>query len=242
MNNTTKPIANKMQLVLDRYISFGLQGPDKWTLAWALAAIALCHFPSWPKYKTLYTMVQDMKESFKTSRKQLPSRDIENYPEHPCELPANILAYAYACDDQPVTKQVDRLSNAALKHIPLKKNSKLLAGEAKADGTSMPGPTDEDSDEDSERMRTVRAHHGHAMDEPTDEDSETTLELPGLKTPQKAPHIQPKAPQLTTAKKSSAKIHRKPAAKVQWKQSDGVWVRWSPLPRSPLAKKASAKK
>ena len=46
LNSPTKPFLNKLQLVVDRYISFGLQGPDEWTLAWALAAIALCHFQS----------------------------------------------------------------------------------------------------------------------------------------------------------------------------------------------------
>lgn len=61
----------------------------------------------------------------------------EGYPELLSELPASILAYAYAEDDQPVTKHLPRLINAALKQIPLRKNSKLLADEAKAEKGSV---------------------------------------------------------------------------------------------------------
>ena len=67
LNSQTKPIANKLQLVVDSYISSGLQHPDEWILAWLLAAVALCRFRTWPKYKALYAMVQDLQESFKSS-------------------------------------------------------------------------------------------------------------------------------------------------------------------------------
>ena len=87
-------------------------------------------------------MVQDMKESFKTSKKQLPFSLIEMYPELPSELPASILVYAYVGDDQPVTKYLDRLSNAALKHIPLRKNHGHGLQASGADEHAMDEPMD----------------------------------------------------------------------------------------------------
>ena len=115
--NPYESIEGKMQLVVERYICFGLKNPDELTLAWAVAAAALCHFKTLPKCSKLYAMVQYMKASFRSSQQQLPFSMIEKYPGLPAELPASILAYAYAVGDQPVTKHLDRLSNTALKQI-----------------------------------------------------------------------------------------------------------------------------
>ena len=142
------------------------------------------------------------------------------------------------------------LIHAATYHVPLGKNSKLLAEEAKADDTSMQSPSSSQASSSKllagaeSSLALIDAycsslHHtlqtlqpqplksggskplgadGHAMDEPMDEDSDTTLELPGLKIPQKAPHIQPKAPQLTRAKKSSTQrwVARKDQKNKRW--------------------------
>ena len=229
--NPYESIESKMQLVVESYICLGLKKPDELTVAWAVAAAALCHFKTLPGCSKLYAIVQYMKASFRSSQQQLVPRMIEKYPGLPAQLPASILAYAYAGDDQPVTKHVDGLSHAAVKHIPLRKSSKLLAEEAKADDTSMQSPSSSQAsssklDWSSWLLAGSPLHHtlqtlqpqplksggskpvgadGYATDERMDEDSDTTLELPGLKIPQKAPHIQPKAPQLTRAKKSSTR-------------------------------------
>ena len=113
--NQNESIVSKMNLVVERYMRLGLKRPDLMTLVWAVAAVALCHHKTLPKYSKLYAMVQYMKASFRSSQQQLVPEMIEKYPGLPAQLPASILAYAYAIDDQPITKHLGGLSNAALK-------------------------------------------------------------------------------------------------------------------------------
>ena len=42
-------------------------------------------------------------------------------------------SYTYTADDPPITKEIERLKQTALHHIPLRKNNKLLIAEEKAD-------------------------------------------------------------------------------------------------------------
>ena len=112
--NPTETIESKMKLVVERYICLGIKSPDAMTLLWVVAAAALCHHKTLPKYSKLYGMVCYMKANLKSSQQQLVPRMIEKYPELPAELPASILAYAYAGDDQPVTKHADGIIHAAV--------------------------------------------------------------------------------------------------------------------------------
>ena len=130
--SSTKPLANKVQIIVDRFMSLGITNPDEWTIAWAIAVLILSHFRVFPKYKSIFAIVGDFKEALKACKKPWPFSFISNYPTTPKELPASVFAHAYDPDDQPVSKELERLKQTALKHIPLRKNNKLLIEEAKA--------------------------------------------------------------------------------------------------------------
>ena len=108
--SSTKPLMNKVQIIVDRFMSLGITCPDEWTVAWAMAVLVLSHFRVFPKYKAIFAIVQDFKEAQKSCRKTWPFSFIANYPKTPQELPAAVFSHAYDKDDQPVSKQVERLA------------------------------------------------------------------------------------------------------------------------------------
>ena len=136
LESPTKPLQNKIQLVVDRLVSLGINNPDEWTLAWSLGIIVLCHFPVWPKYRSIYNMLLDMKEAISVNRKSWPLPNVVTYPGHPSELADEHLSYTYTEDDPPIDKHIERLRQAALSYIPLRKNNKLLIAEEKAEASA----------------------------------------------------------------------------------------------------------
>ena len=155
---------------------------------------------------------------------------VEKYPELPAELPASILAYAYAGDDQPVTKHVDGLINAAfisnvthtdwdglfqqmqesIKHIHMQQSPSISQACSFAHPQALTDAADQGNAINCPHhtLQTLQpmsllGADGHAMDEPVGVDSDTAEELPGLKTSQKAP---------------CSLLWKQPAAKMQMKQ------------------------
>ena len=137
--SSTKPLMNKVQIIVDRFMSLGITCPDEWTIAWATAILVRCHFRVFPKYKAVFDLVGDFKEAVRSCKKPWPFSFIANYPTIPQELPANVFAHAYDPDDQPVAKQLGRLKQTALNHIPLRKHNKLLIEEATAAKSAAAG-------------------------------------------------------------------------------------------------------
>ena len=82
----------------------------------------------------------------------------------PDELPKDIFDHAYDKDDVPCPQELSRLKLIATKHIPLRRNSKLLVDEAKRLAKGKRG-TDRDfpesSDEDRGRGRRVKVEPAH---------------------------------------------------------------------------------
>ena len=78
----------------------------------------------------MYVHWQCKVNSFKELLHRLPPYDglfLDKYPEHPRDLPTDILTRAYSPNDPPIVRFVHRYESLA-KHVPLRKSSKLLAG------------------------------------------------------------------------------------------------------------------
>ena len=105
----------------------------KWAVA-LLVAIGAEKAQSLPAYKTIFQMVCDFKDAFRAHPPTKATvKGLREYPEFPSALPREIFELVYSADQPAVTKEVPRLSQIALNHIPLRKTSKLLEEGNKAD-------------------------------------------------------------------------------------------------------------
>ena len=65
----TRPLQSKIQRMVDRWTRLGLSNPDEWTFAWGIGIITLSHFPQYPSYKAVHTILEDLKEALHACRK-----------------------------------------------------------------------------------------------------------------------------------------------------------------------------
>ena len=105
--------------MVDRWTRLGLSNPDEWTFAWGTGIITLSHFPQYPSYKAVHTILEDLKEALHACRKPTPFTRIVEYPADPKDLPPNAHKHAYDADDGPVKEKLERLRQVVLKHVPL---------------------------------------------------------------------------------------------------------------------------
>ena len=76
-----RALANKIQVVVDRWVRLGLTSCDEWTFAWGVGVVVLSHFEEYPLYVSVFAILSDMKESFRCSQKPAPvSRILEYSP------------------------------------------------------------------------------------------------------------------------------------------------------------------
>ena len=75
-----RPLANKIQVVVDRWVRLGLTSCDEWTFAWGVGVVVLSHFDEFPLYSSVFAILHDMKESFSCSQKPAPVGRILEYP------------------------------------------------------------------------------------------------------------------------------------------------------------------
>ena len=129
LNCHKKPLANKIQLIVDRLCKLGIMKPDEHTFACAVAILVLCHFQIFPKYKQVFAILGDMKSCHSATKHEWPFDYIQDYPMHPDQLPLKVLNHAYDKDDPPEGIEIDRLKLVAENHVPLRKSSKLLTNE-----------------------------------------------------------------------------------------------------------------
>ena len=67
------------------------------------------------------------------------SNIIFTYPDTPHDLPEAVYSHAYDKDDPPVVKQLTRLKQTAMHHVPLRKNNRLLKDEEKSEKAAIAG-------------------------------------------------------------------------------------------------------
>ena len=132
-------VADRMQVVIDRFRRIGLQSPHEQTVKWAVALAALAiaeSCGSYPTYSSVFAMVHDFKATLDSSRTNWPFGHMVDFPITATELPADVFRHAYDEDNPPVPFMWDRLAATAEHHVPLRKSSNLL----KKDGASSSGP------------------------------------------------------------------------------------------------------
>ena len=137
MKDPNIPLRNKIQVIVDRMLKLGLEGPvDEYTFGYAIALLLLTHFHTFPKYQEVFDMLGDLKEAYHAMpEKEYPFPMIYDYPMELENLPPEIMRYAYSehSDDQPISVELPRFILVATKHVPLRKNSNLIVQEAKAE-------------------------------------------------------------------------------------------------------------
>ena len=122
-----------MMVVVQRFKSLGIKSLHEQTVRWAVALLVCLwsdKIGKLPGYNMIFELVKDLKKAFETapgdvSRASLPF--ILKFPEHTADLPEGFVEKAYG-SDPPVVKTLEKLAHVALHHVPLRSNSKLLAG------------------------------------------------------------------------------------------------------------------
>ena len=135
LNDPKRPLANKIQIIVDRLCKLGIMKPDEYTFAWAVGIVVLCHFQDYPKYKHVFAILGDMKAAHFATRTSWPLDCICDYPMHPEKLPQDILDHAYDKDDPPQGIILDRLKQVVESHVPLSEISMLLHKEEEEEKT-----------------------------------------------------------------------------------------------------------
>jgi len=124
LQNPDKGFNSKMTLLVERAMKVGCNGGDEQTKKWCMALLVRLHYKDLPCAQTLYDKIQDLKRAWTSEYQQLYVERIDEYPEHPRDLPKSIFAAAYA-DEQPHPVQLSGI-NAIADAIPLRRNSRLL--------------------------------------------------------------------------------------------------------------------
>ena len=127
-----KSLEIKCQILADYFTRCGCNHPHEQTYKWWFAAVLALHFTEgWPSYKTIFEQYEQLKDNVAASRKKWPFPTIYQYPKTPHQLPDAVYAHMFG-DDMLSTCQIPRLAQIANHHIPLRKNSKLLLSDMKA--------------------------------------------------------------------------------------------------------------
>ena len=124
LQDPDKGFNSKMTLLVERAMKVGCNGGDEQSKKWCMALLVRLHYKDLPSAQTLYDKIQDLKRAWTSEYQQLYMERIDEYPEHPRDLPKSIFAAAYA-DEQPHPVQLSGI-NAIADAIPLRKNSRLL--------------------------------------------------------------------------------------------------------------------
>ena len=139
LKDPKKSLQAKSQVLTDRLSKLGVRYAAEVTVRWCVALLVCMMYEStniFPSYTSIHDMVHDFKASIDSSRvcSSWSFGHIVVYPDLPSDLPADIYANAYTDDDKPVIAHVSRLDVTAAQHIPLRKTSNLLRGQAHQHG------------------------------------------------------------------------------------------------------------
>ena len=121
-------VMGTVQVLVDELLNMGVVAPSEETYRWVMANVSLLAFEQFPPYRTLYDVLQDVKQSFALGHQQhLRFEMIWNYPQDPGALPRATYDIIYPdAADPPTMFLPERLCQVARFHIPLRSNSKLL--------------------------------------------------------------------------------------------------------------------
>ena len=177
------PYFKKVLVITSRFRKLGISHLHEQTVKWAMATIVAVmsdQAGALPKYKVLYTMIQDFKTSFtSTPANSLAGIWIRVFPDTPDKLPKELYDFAYT-DAPPVAKVVDRVSQVANFHLPLRSTSKLLRDEKSTEDTRITqvGPPSMTPMEWVQTIQQLAGQHLHAR--PPSSDTRPALDCPAL--------------------------------------------------------------
>ena len=126
----------KMHVVNSRLVRCGCVHSHEQTVKFAVGLLMLTHFVQLPAHQEIYKHVLDYKAVCASSEGVVyPYEHILVYPNFPSELPERMRNHAYDIDAPPISVTIEGLHSICCQHIPLRKNSKLLASRAANDAT-----------------------------------------------------------------------------------------------------------
>ena len=125
LQDQKKSMHIKMTILVERGLKIGLVDPDEQAHKWALAFLLTCHYAELPPSQLLYDKLQDLKATWQSERRDFFLERVDEYPEMPSNLPAQLFAEAYTADDPSLPVVVVGINKIA-DSIPLRASSKLL--------------------------------------------------------------------------------------------------------------------
>jgi hypothetical protein len=168
IDDAGSPYFKKVLVITSRFRKLGIMHLHEQTVKWAMAtlvAIMSDQAGALPKYRVLYTMIQDFKTSFaSTPATLIAGIYIRVFPETPDKLPKELYDVVYT-DAPPVAKVVDRVSQVANFHLPLRSTSKLLKDEKSTEDIRITqvGPPSMTPMEWLQSMQQLAGQHLHAQ-------------------------------------------------------------------------------
>ncbi len=122
----------KVQTLVEFLKSLSITSLHEQTVKWSIAlliALRCAGGNSLPTYSVIFEMIRDFKAAFSSTDTpmNLP-RGLVTYPDNPTDLPKALYDSVYT-NDPPVKKDLERLSQIANFHVPLRTTSKLLVNE-----------------------------------------------------------------------------------------------------------------
>jgi hypothetical protein len=168
IDDAGSPYFKKVLVITSRFRKLGIMHLHEQTVKWAMAtlvAIMSDQAGALPKYRVLYTMIQDFKTSFaSTPANPIAGIYIRVFPETPDKLPKELYDVVYT-DAPPVAKVVDRVSQVANFHLPLRSTSKLLKDEKSTEDIRITqvGPPSMTPMEWLQSMQQLAGQHLHAQ-------------------------------------------------------------------------------
>lgn len=122
----------KVQTLVELLKSLSITSLHEQTVKWCISLLVALRCESGsslPTYSVIFEMIRDFKAAFSSTDtpSNLP-RGLLTYPENPTDLPKSIYDSVYT-NEPPVKKEVERLSQIANFHVPLRSTSKLLVNE-----------------------------------------------------------------------------------------------------------------
>ena len=129
-------------MLAEYMVSIDINHPQEQTLKYWLAMLVRLHFGDrFPSYQSIFEMLLDLKHAIESSRKKPRFPPLSRYPNTPRELPQHVFNEFFK-DEPPTSITIDRFTQTANHHIPLRKNSKLLTKSNRAQSSADIAITD----------------------------------------------------------------------------------------------------
>ena len=108
LKNKTKTFESKLTLVCEVAFLLGLVDPEQECFKWMLAIVMLCHYDVAPNNVQIHDKLVELKGIYETEKKDFGLLKIVKFPDHPSDLPDDILNHCYG-ETMPISMDVPGL-------------------------------------------------------------------------------------------------------------------------------------